>query len=263
MSSASSGRTARFLDQGHWRRGQVHATMVASTLRLAPALQEAVEDHWVDAHAVPGVKLFDGAICRLEDHHSDAHGLHLHLSRTTYKTFIGTNARHPHWGVLHGQHALANPLGTSAALRSSDGHLIFGIRSPCVALYPGHAHPFGGTLDLPEAGSQVDLFAEMQRELSEEIGLLRSDVLDIAIIALAMDDSLQQPELIYAVTTALEKTQILARLDADEHSACWTIPDHAGSIRDMLHAGHTLTPVLRSTLQAWGNRRFAVDWLSR
>jgi hypothetical protein len=247
------------LARGSWPAERLRTTWGGSSHCLPAPYQEQVDDAWVDALAVPGVRLFNGALCRLEAHEVDEHGLHLRLSRTTYKDYLGTNVRHPDWSEPQ---LLANPVGTSVALLSGDGILVFGMRGDSVALYPRHAHPFGGTMEVPEPGSTVDLIAEMAREIEEEIGINRHELDDLRAIALTEDRILRQPELVYAARTSLACANIMVRLDLHEHTACWTVPDDASAIEAVLCGPMPVSPVLRATLLAWGAERFGVTWLS-
>jgi hypothetical protein len=254
---------ARLLVRGSWPAPRLRTRFVASSHRLPASCQEQVDDAWVTALAVPGVRLFNGALCRLEGHQADAQGLLLTLSRTTYKDYLGSNVHHAEWAAVHGAGVLANPVGTSVALRSSDGVLVFGVRSARVALYPGHAHPFGGTMEVPEPGREVDLIAEMAREIAEEAGIARHELDDLRAIALGEDCALRQPELIYAARTRLTAAAIAARLDPEEHTACWMLRDELSAIDGVLAGAAAVSPVLRATLLAWGAERFGPQWLAQ
>jgi 8-oxo-dGTP pyrophosphatase MutT (NUDIX family) len=247
---------------GDWPAGRLRATMVRSGLRLTPDLEAAITGAWEEALRQPGVHLFDGPLCRLERATADDQGLHLSLSPTSYRVFMGTNARHPGWADLHGPQVMAAAVGTSVVLCSSDGRLVFGRRSQRVALYPGCAHPFGGTMEPPPDGSPPDLLGEMRRELHEEVGITASDLADLRVIALVEDRRLRQPELVYAARTHLSSNAITARLDAEEHTACWSLPDERTAIDAVFTQRQAVTPVLAGTLLAWGWRRFGEDWLT-
>lgn len=234
---------------------------VPSGLRLTPDQQAVIADEWNAATSQRGVDLFDGPLCRLESLAVDERGLHLRVSPSSYRIFIGTNCRHPQWADEHGRQAMADPIGTSVILRSGDGVLVFGRRSQRVALYPGRVHPFGGTMEPPTHGAPPDPLAEMRRELAEEIGITGGDVCDLRIIGVIEDLRLRQPELIYAAQTALPAAAIAARLDLHEHTACWLLPDDQARIEAVLTGIEAITPVLAGTLLAWGWRRFGDAWL--
>lgn len=255
--------TLSIIALGDWPAERLRATMVPSGLRLSPDQRTAIDRIWNEARAQPGVDLFDGPLCRLEGFTADQSGLHLRLSPTSYRIFIGTNARHPHWADDHGRQVMADPVGTSVILRSCDGVLVFGRRSQRVALYPGFAHPFGGTMEPPKDGSSVDLLNEMRREMSEEIGISPDDLADLRVIALIEDRRLRQPEVIYAAQTTLTAAAINRRLDLHEHSGCWMLADEQSDIDGAISGDEVITPVLAGTLLAWGWRRFGDAWLDR
>lgn len=233
-----------------------------SRLRLDGELLTTIDRVWAEALTQRGVDLFDGPLCRLEALTVDEDGLRLDLSPTSYRMFMGTNGRHPQWADTHGRQVMADAVGTSVALRSSDGFLVFGRRSQRVALYPGFAHPFGGTMEPPQTGATIDLLGEMRRELAEEIGITQDDLSDLRAIALLEDRHLRQPELIYAARTELTAEAISRRLDLHEHTTCWMLTDERSRIESVLTNGDAMTPVLAGTLLAWGWRRFGDDWLN-
>ena len=234
-----------FLARGCWRRGQLSTSIVASTYDPDPISTAFIESAWTEACSRPGVHLFDGPLCRFERLSAHDQHLHLEVSHCSYKQFLGTNGSHPEWADQHGWNSLANAIGTSAALVSSDGWLVFGRRSQSLALYPGWAHPFGGIL---EPSDSIDLISEMQRELHEEIGLADSDISDLACIGLVRDPQLRQPELIYLARSLLTRRALESRLDPEEHSACWSVRANRDAIALALRDEH-LTPVTRLVLQ--------------
>jgi hypothetical protein len=250
----------RLLALGDWPAENLHSSWTTSTFALPPELAEEVEQGWKNAGARPGVHLFDGPLCRLEQF--TAHdGLRLKLSPTSYKYFIGTNGQHPTWGDRYGQQVMANPVGTSVLLRSSDGHLVCGRRTESVALYPGCAHPFGGTLEPGVNGNAPELMAEILRELAEEVNLQVNDLSDIRAIGLVEDRQLRQPELVYIATTKISAKNITARIDPVEHHASWSIPDHSDAMMKTLATGTAITPVLAATLLAYGRWHYGETWL--
>lgn len=247
---------------GDWSAERLFASSRPSNLRLNPTLSAAIERVWQEALSRQGVHLFDGPLCRLEDLRIDERGLHLGMSPTSYRIFMGTNGRHPQWADEFGRQVMADPIGTSVALRSADGVLVFGRRSARVALYPGHAHPFGGTMEPPTEGSTVDILEEMRRELREEAGITTDDLIDLRVIAVIEDRHLRQPELVYAAECRLPVADIISRIDAEEHSGSWLLADERGAIEQALGNGQKITPVLAGTLLAWGWRRFGDSWLN-
>ncbi len=246
---------------GDWPSERLRATTAASGLRLTPALETVIDQSWAQAMGKQGVHLFDGPMCRLEDVVMDAHTLELRLSTTSYRIFMGTNGRHPEWADTYGPQVMANPVGTSVALLAADGRLVFGRRSQRVALYPGFAHPFGGTMEPATDGAAPDLLGEMRRELAEEVGVSGEALADLRVIALMEDLQLRQPELVYAARTTLTSAEVAGRLDRLEHTACWLLADEQQAIETTLGGREAITPVLAGTLLAWGWQRFGDAWL--
>lgn len=226
---------------GLWSRNQISVRLVDSTFHPDAEAIARVEAAWTAACARPGVHLFDGPLCRLERLEATPEHLHLDVSRCSYKWFMGTN------GSDATREPRADAVGTSAALVTADGWLVFGKRSTAVALYPGYAHPFGGTLEPAEA---IDPIAEMARELAEEVGITAEDLLDLRCIGLGVDPRLQQPELLYLARVRLDRAEVERRLDPEEHSACWTVKAERTSIDEALRESD-LTPVTRMVLERY------------
>ena len=111
---------------GDWAPGQVRVKWVQSGRRVVPEVEELIEQAWHRALRRPGVKLFDGPMCRMERWHATDGRLELDLSVTGYKVFLGTNISHPELAERFGRAVMANPVGVSPALETSDGYLLLG-----------------------------------------------------------------------------------------------------------------------------------------
>jgi len=238
---------------------------VDSSWHAPPEVVELIEREWAAALAKPGRLLFDGELTRLESWRieeltpspctqgegrgggsssSSRVRLHLDLSRTTYKTFLGTNLTHTELADQYGSKILANPIGVSAALQSTDGFLLLGRRNSRVAYYPNRIHPFAGSVAEP------DVFAAMRRELAEELHFTDRDITEIRCIGMAEDKHLRQPELIFHVQSSLSRREIEERVDATEHSGIVAIGADQRSIEPLLPAPE-LTPIGAASLRLW------------
>lgn len=279
----------RFHRIGDWGTADVRAAWTRRSHALPADAREIIERAWRDATAQPGVKLFDGPMCRLEswpaiDASRDGR-LRLAFSTTSYKVFFGTNLSHPELADRYGPAVLANPLGVSPALETADGFLLLGKRNHAVAYYPGRIHPFAGSLEAtdldgtdppirplqrastdpasdpapPDAGP--DVFAAVRRELAEELSLTDADLELIRCTGLVEDLRLRQPELIFRVRTSLSRAQVMAQVDPDEHHAGWAVPATpdgvAQAVREPL-----LTPIAVASLLLWGRSAFGDAWLA-
>lgn len=154
---------------------------------------------------------------------------------------------------------LANPVGLSSAVLSSDGFLIFGRRNDRVAYYPGRIHPFAGAAEPAES---LDLFAEVRRELTEELRFQADDILDLRCAALVEDRSLRQPELIFRCRSTRSRDWIIEQLDQAEHHSAWYMPANANGLAAALADSAHFTPVAIATLLVFGKAYIGDEWFN-
>ena len=241
---------------GDWAPGQVAVRWVESGRRILPEIESLIENAWQTALSRPGVRLFDGPMCRMEKWEASPELLSLELSVTSYKPFMGTNLAHPELAEHFGRDVMANPVGVSPALHTADDFLLLGRRNATLAYYPNRTHPFAGAL---EPRDQGDLFAAVRRELAEELSLRDSEIAEIRCTGIAEDRALRQPELLFRVRTTLTRKQVEAQVHADEHGGSVAIPANrqavAHAVRDP-----ALTPVSVASLLLWGKITFGENW---
>jgi hypothetical protein len=240
---------------GQFNRSEVITHWVDSSRMSNLEIENQIEQAWLQAQTRPGIKLFDGPLCRLERFRAGK-TLELDLSRTSYKIFWGTHLSHPELADRYGPDALANPVGLSCALQSSDGYLMLGRRNASLAYYPLRTHPFAGSL---EPADRVDVFANMERELSEELSIAPSDISENVCIGMIEDISLHQPELIFNVRTNQSRARIEKTLDAGEHDGCVAIEPKPDRLLLALN-DPALTPVALGTALLWGRGLFGAEW---
>jgi 8-oxo-dGTP pyrophosphatase MutT (NUDIX family) len=253
-------RTAlRILAAGDWPASAVSQAWSPSTRRVVSEVEAAIEQAWTTALARPGVHLFDGPMCRMESWNATDTRLRLTLSKTNYKTFVGTNMAHPEFAERIGAAVMANPVGISPALLSGDGQLLLGHRTKSVAYYPERIHPFAGSLEPGDS----DVFAAVARELNEELSLQTSDIAEIRCTGIAEDQILRQPELIFSVRSQRTRAEIEARLDPIEHRSIHAIPATAEAVEQSLREERRLTPVGVATLLLWGRLALGQQWFDK
>jgi hypothetical protein len=226
---------------GDFSPSQVEAKRVRSTLALPPKLKRSIESDWAKAIRKKGKLLFDGPLCRVESWQREPYGLKLRLSRTSYKWFWGTNLRRLKLPASQ----LANALGLSAVVQSSDDYLLLGRRNNKVAYHPNRVHPFAGS------AVDVDVFAEMRRELAEELSFTQSDIAEIRCIGVAEDLIIRQPEVIFHVLSTRTRAEIVQRLDRAEHSTIWAVPAKKRAVSRAIENPGRLTPIAQAALLYW------------
>ena len=235
---------------GMWLPHQVTATWTTSSRRTVPEVEAAIDRAWAAAAARLGGKLFDGPLCRLERWSATPDRLELTLAPTTYRTFLGTNLFNAELADTHGGDVLANPVGVSTALETSDGYLLLGRRNDSVAYYPHRVHPFAGAL---EPRHPMDVFAEIRRELDEELHLGPADVPRVRCVGLAEDPALRQPELIFIASTLRPRAELEEQLDREEHLAVYAVRAERAAVARAM-ADEVLTPVAVASLALWLER---------
>ena len=258
----------RFLCHGDWPLGAVTTDWTANSRPAIPAVEVAIETAWQAARDRLGPKLFDGPMCRLESWTADPQQLHLRLSPSSYKPFLGTNMSHPELAAVHGEAALANPVGVSPVLLTCDGSLLLGRRNQSVAYYPGRVHPFAGCLEPKDVNATagtapLGVFAAVYRELHEELDLAPIDLLELRCLGMAMDQRLLQAELIFFAPAKLTRAEIESRLDPEEHHAVFAVAANGRAVEAALAGGEAFTPVAIATLLLWGRRALGTEWFSR
>jgi 8-oxo-dGTP pyrophosphatase MutT (NUDIX family) len=255
----ASHQILTFHAAGDWPPDRLAVSRRDSTRPVLPAVDALVDQAWSAALARPGVKLFDGPMCRLESWRAAPDRLDLVLSDTTYKTFLGTNLTHPDLADRFGREVLANPVGVSPALLTADHFLMMGRRNATVAYYPDRVHPFAGALD----PTDTDPFAAVRRELREELAFADADLAHLTCTGIAEDRSIRQPELIFLARSTLTRAQVEARLDATEHDETWSTPADEPAVAAALRSGESFTPVAIASLLLYGRLTFGQDWFDR
>lgn len=241
---------------GDWTPQQVQVTWQESTRRILSEVETLIERAWEQVLSRPGVRLFDGPMCRMESWEATPDRLRIALSRTSYKPFLGTNIAHPELVDRFGREVMANPVGVSPALHTADGFLLLGRRNATVAYYPNRTHPFAGALEPLDGG---DLFAAVQRELREELALSDADIADVRCTGIAEDLALRQPELIFRVRSKLTRSRIESQVHAEEHGDSIAVPATRDGVESFLPEP-SLTPVAVASLLLWGRVQFGEEW---
>jgi hypothetical protein len=245
---------------GRFEPGQVRVDWTDSRRRIDPDIEALIEQQWSAALRRPGIHLFDGAMGRLESADVRDGTLHLTLSRTSYRVFVGTNMSCGCLPADADRATFANPLGLSTLLISADGHLLMGRRNERVAYYPLHVHPFAGCLEPAEA---VDVFDEIRRELREELSIEPAGIEQIVCLGMAEDPKLRQPELIFATRCRRALPEIAAALHPEEHRGIFTRPATQTGLESAIAADEAFTPVGLAALLLWGHHQFGQPWFQQ
>jgi hypothetical protein len=169
---------------------------------------------------------FDGALLRLDGHRLCEDRLRLAASRTTFSAYVAT--RDPHFSDDHPGEARADPLGMTAIVTTADHQAIVTRRSLTADQNPGALYFVGGYAEPRRIGDTVDLFADVAREVAEEIAVTDLDRGASYAIGLAYDPLYCHPELIFLAVSASTAAAILAGAhrapDRDEAAELTAVP---------------------------------------
>ncbi|HEY1685882.1 MAG TPA: NUDIX hydrolase [Tepidisphaeraceae bacterium] len=251
--------------QGSWTQEQIKVSTIPSTRPIYPEVEKIIEQTWAEKKSHLGDALFDGPMSRLESFHTDGPNLHLNLSTTSYRVFLGTNLCHASLAEKFGRPALANAIGLSAALITADNKLVMGRRNDRVAYYPNRIHPFAGALEPQDV---PNVFDGMQRELKEELNLSADQIQELRMLAIIEDQRLLQPEFIFVARTSCTAPEFGQSLNNAEHRDLWVLSAISPTMWELLNSikledktsPDIFTPVAVGALIMFGRHAFGDEW---
>jgi len=244
------------LATGNWAIDQIRVRSGGAARKIVPAVEAIIEAEWDRMRQRPGVKLFDGPMMRLASFHASCDLFELELSETSYKPFAATHMARPDLIQLYGREVMADPLGLSTLVVTTDGCLLMGWRQESLAFYGGRVHPFAGAMEPGDAGP---IHAAM-RELQEELSLDREAAGEVRCVGIVEEHRLWMRELICVADCRKSKAELEAVLDVDEHHATWSVRATADDVAESLKTDRAPTPVGRAALLLWGLRQFGQAW---
>ena len=254
---------------GRFRRGDVSVRWSEGQRPSSEAEDRAIEEAWHEQLAAArrdGRWLVNGRLCRLIECQAGNGVLHLTLGEVSYKEFVGTNLTNAPLRYVHGPEVLANPLGVSAAIVSSDGFLLLGRRSRLVFTHGGRLHPIAGIVQPPDvAGNLPNPFQAIAEEIEEELGLPGEALRLSECLGMIRDKQIVQPELIFDVRVDAGEAEIrrsaAGAADALEHEEIVATRDQPGAVVAFVreHAGE-LTSAALAMLLLHGQRHWGTGW---
>jgi hypothetical protein len=154
----------------------------------------------------------------------------LNIGVTDFKEYIGTTQRAlqdpsfrtriMNFGLedhANPNYYFANPLSTCAVLVTADNYVPIGLRGNTVAIYPNTHHIIGGYVKINEDKSTsfcekyIDLFANMKKELEQEIGVTSPDITSVDFLGIARNTITRGPEALYFVQLTLTRDELEQR----------------------------------------------------
>ncbi len=254
---------------GPFERGCVRLRWFNKLRRKTDALESLIEETWTREKALAdrsGAVLFNGHLVRYIDHECIDGALCIDVGPTDYKSFLGTNLRNAQLIDVVGRDAFANAIGVSALIicDGEPGTILLGHRSTNVVDQPGTIHTFGGALDESDGDGDIDAFAAVTREISEELALKADDLFTLNCMGLVHDRSIAQPELVFEARVKMSADEVASRVDVSsnvaEHLGVARIDNTPTHVAAYLSDSEKTTPVALTALYLYGWQSFGPTW---
>ena len=269
--AAEGSSTAPFFIEfvQRFTKDQISQNWNATSRPSTPAIEGVIARTWETELALGHESqqmLYNGDLIRLVESRVTPAQLHLELGPTCYRDFLGTNLHHAATVSRTGEPHLANPLGISSTVITRDGFLAFGRRSARVAFHAGYLHTFGGLLEPSDkaADGRFDVFGAAIRELIEELGVRKNEIVEIIIAGLVRDRSILQPELLFEATLTLSRAELSARFDptlpGQEHTGLEFVHDEPEVAVAFLQRSAPVAPVAAAAMLLHGRHAWGTDW---
>ncbi|UCG33346.1 MAG: NUDIX domain-containing protein [Phycisphaerales bacterium] len=252
-----------------FERSRLRITWTDEPRATTDEIERLIAEQWQRRLAqaqLTGQMLFNGELARYVSHEVADGKLRITVGPTCYRDFLGTNLYNSHRVDELGWHRFGNPLGTTGLLITADDQIVLGRRSHRVAFHGGYLHTVGGALEMQDIDdpADVDAFAALLRELSEEVGLTAGEITSTRCMGLIRDTDIFQPELLFEVCLSLTASELCARLDHDdanqEHVGLECCPNRPYAIVDFLHAARPVAPVAVATTMIHGMLTWGDQW---
>lgn len=257
------------LAAGSFDRESVTVEYDASPRPTTPALDARIADLWAERQVVAkasGQHLFNGELLRYVAHDVQAGRFRLTVGPTCYRDFVGTNLFNREALADVGWSSFANPVGTTATLRTADGIIVYGRRSHRVAFHAEHVHTFGGALEIQDrrADGTICVFDAVLRELQEELGLATHNVHALRCVGLIRDCEIVQPELLFEARLTLTLADVYGRFRGasgrDEHVGLCAVIDEPALIVPFMREWSPIAPVAVGALFLHGKAAWGEEW---
>ena len=255
---------------GPFNPEKIAQTWAGTPRATAPVVEEMIDRTWETESTLSeqeGRKLFDARVGRMIGAEVLESQLSFRFGQTTYREFLGTNLFHASEVARLDPACLADALGISAIVLTTDGYVVLGRRSRNVVFHAGFLHTFGGLLEEADRrGNSYDISGSVLRELEEEVGVTRGEVGKMVITGLVRDRAILQPELLFDVWVNLTRSDIHHRFSAgrdDEHAGIEFISDDPEGVLTFLQCTPKITPVGQASLLLHGSQQWGEMWYEK
>jgi hypothetical protein len=259
------GLPYEILAQGYFAESELIVHWTPSEMNRNLETKHLIEESWsarqADAQARNQV-LFPGELCRLVNWKESSDTLSITFGSTDYKELVGTNLSNPEIASRFGEEYLSNGTAACSVVVTTDHKLIVQRRNERVYEYPGRYHVCGGNLEPDKCGSSKcpSPFAEMRKELREEILVESHCIVDMHCLGIARDSHTLKPEILFETLLSIPSDSIVQG-PGPEHQRLLLLEESASEVLEFLiSAAEQFVPVGLACLVAWGRRRYGSSW---
>ncbi len=234
-------------------------------------VEKVIEQTWAQQQRraeEENINLYNGQLCRLDFCSVEEDNLTLNLGHTDYREFVGTNLSQAQIRYTYGEESLANALGVSASVVTSDGFIVLGRRSNRIFFNAGKIDAIGGMVEHALSDTtKIDLYLIMLSELSEELDIGSAMVTEGICLGLIRDRQILQPELIFDLKVNAEIAKILKfaaeAKDSHEHTEIIPVRNDRDAVVNYIDQNHDeMTSVAIATLLLHGMNSWGSGWFA-
>ncbi len=250
---------------------QVDRADIDESRPTSPVVEELIARTWeaeTRLAAESGRTLYNGRLARLLSAEATTDRLYLRFAETCYRDFLCTNLLNARKVARIHRAMLADAVGTSSIVLTTDGYLVLGRRSDRVAFHTGFLHTFGGMLEAADRTNDgYDVFSGARRELMEELDLRAFEITNMTLTGLVRDRAILQPELVFDASVSLGKRELADRfrhdLSGGEHLAIEFIADDPDGVVNFLSRAAQVAPAAQGALLLHGRHQWGAAWYDR
>jgi 8-oxo-dGTP pyrophosphatase MutT (NUDIX family) len=247
---------------GSFPRTAVSVEYRAGCSLLEPSAEALIDRAWqtyVRTSGEAGIRIYNGALFRLESFQQTDGRLRLILSDTDFRECIGTASKEFRSAFPHLPQA--NPLAASVALVTGDGKIIIEKRTRTDSRRRTY-HVIAGYMELDRDGRQPHPFDALKREVREELGV---DLDGAHLCATGLIRALYGSELCFRCRVSISFDDLLriqAGLGEDsEIEKLQALDDSPEAVASFLTAHlEDLAPPGRACLLLSGREAYGEEW---
>ncbi|MDZ7344429.1 MAG: hypothetical protein ONA90_07925 [candidate division KSB1 bacterium] len=230
---------------GIWSRSQVQIDYYPTDYIFPEDFARRSLEFWQQLIGEGRRRVFNGALCRLENFSQPNGRMQLSLSRTCYRDLLFSNAHTAELLRELGESGPVRALGISAVIETADGQIPIIRRSEHLGegsggldVIGGHVHPDDHCRD-----GAPDVFFAIADEVQAELGVPPHLLHNMICCGLAENWRHRKPELIFYLSLPLTMNEVrqlsITARESDEFTELLAVSAQESGLRDFIEKHHT------------------------